>query len=89
MKLDVLGPWDQPIREAVQAGLPGSKPYFTPLPQGKAGLVVSWPGFSGLNVPERQEMVRDAIAPLGRDAGKRVTLIFALTPSELLGSQDP
>jgi hypothetical protein len=89
VKLDVLGKWQQPILAAVKETLPGSKPSFTPLPMGRAGLMVSWNRFKGHDVSERQELVRDAITTkLGANVSKLVSLIVALTPDEIAGLTD-
>jgi hypothetical protein len=88
-KLDVLGPWDEPIKKAVQDAMPGAKPSYTMLPMGRAALVVLWQGFTGRDVTDRQEQVHNAVAKLGDDAVKRITMIVALTPEEARGLGEP
>jgi hypothetical protein len=85
IKFDVLGKWQQPIIEAVKEALPGSEPGYTALPQGRAGLIVYWKGFKGRDVPERQEMVRNAVGSLGPEVAKKISLILALTREEADG----
>jgi hypothetical protein len=88
-KLDVLGPWDEPIKKAVREAMPGAKPSYTMLPMGRAALVVLWQGFKGHDVTDRQEQVYDTVAKLGDDALKRITMIVALTPEEARGLGEP
>ena|SRR5665213_281311 len=88
VKIDSLGPWQQPILDLINDKFAGSKPGFVPLPMGRPGLVVFWKGFQGHDPSERQEMVRSAIDTLGADASRRVVMIVTLTPEEADGMDD-
>ena len=74
--------WRQPLLDAVVTKLPGSKPRYEPVTAERALLVVLWKGFYGYDVPEREELVRTAIAPLGAAASNGIGLI-TLTPEEV------
>jgi hypothetical protein len=82
VKIESLGKWQGPILEVLGARFPEARIGFVPLPMGRPGIVVHWTGFRGHDVVERQQMVRDAIAELGRDASNRVAMIVTLTPEE-------
>jgi hypothetical protein len=88
VKIDALGKWQKPIEDAVRSHFRGAKPSYVPLPNGHVGLVVSWSGFRGHDVAERQAMVRGAIADLGPTAARRISMIVALTPREMAGAED-
>ena len=88
LTLDVLGKWQQPILDIIKEKLPGSRPAYAPLPMGRAGLVVEWDGFYGRDPTDRQDIVRFAIANLGPDPSKLISMIVTLTQEEAAGAKD-
>lgn len=82
-KFDILGRYQEPIREAVSKALEGAAVDYAPLPFGKVALVVVSPMFKSRSEDERRQLVvTSIIASLRINPDDYLAGILCWTPDE-------